>query len=158
VASRELHIVAHATTAGTSAARQHRRAPSGARGGAPPRLALGRLALLALVLIGAAFYVSPLRDFFAQQDRYREAASELQAARADNAALERQVQLLTTKAYIAQRARADSMLVPPGTQVFVVKGLPGEDVESGTAAGTPVTQSSISFLDRIEDLWRTLFR
>ena len=36
-----------------------------------------------------------------------------------------QIELLTTKSYVAQVARADSMLVPPDTQVFVVKGLPG---------------------------------
>ena len=149
--------MAQATTSGTSSTRQGRRAPSGARRGASPRPHLGRLALLALVLIGASFYVTPLRDFFTQQDRYQKAAETLQAARLDNATLERQVELLSTKAYIAQRARSDSMLVPPGTQVFVVKGLPGEDAEAAEGAAMP-TEGSISVLDRIEDLWRTLLR
>ena len=36
-----------------------------------------------------------------------------------------QVELLAKKDYVAQLARADSMLVPPDTQVFVIKGLPG---------------------------------
>lgn len=146
------------TSAGISGTGQRRRAPSGARRGAPPRLHLGRLALLALVLIGASFYVSPLRDFFAQQDRYQKASASLEAARDDNAALERQVRLLRTKAYIAQLARSDSMLVPPGTQVFVIKGLPGRDAEVVTGAGATPIESSISVLDRIEDLWRTLLR
>lgn len=125
---------------------------------APPRLHLGRLALLALVLIGASFYVSPLRDFFAQQDRYQNEVATLQAARADNVAFERQVQLLSTKSYIAQRARADSMLVPPDTMVFVVKGLPGKEEASVLPPAQPPTEGSISVLDRLDDLWRTLLR
>jgi hypothetical protein len=109
-----------------------------------------------LLLIGASFYVSPLRDFFAQQDRYEKAAAELQAARRDNSALEREVDLLTTKAYIAQRARSDSMLVPPDTQVFVIKGLPGKEEENSFSMAAPPVKASISVLDRVEDLWRTL--
>jgi hypothetical protein len=109
-----------------------------------------------LLLIGASFYVSPLRDFFQQQDRYEKAAAELQAAQQDNSALEREVDLLTTKAYIAQRARADSMLVPPDTQVFVIKGLPGREEEHSFSTATAPVEASISVLDRVEDLWRTL--
>jgi cell division protein FtsB len=142
-------------TAATSGAGQSGRGLTGARAHAP-RPHLGRLAILALVLIGAAFYVSPLRAFFEQQDRFEKASAELQAARHDNAALEREVQLLTTKAYIAQRARADLTLVPPGTQVFVIKGLPGREEETSFSTDTPPVESSISVLDRVEDLWRTL--
>ena len=125
---------------------------------APPRLHLGRLAILVLALIGASFYVSPLRDFFAQQDRHQKEAATLQAARADNAALEHEVHLLSTKSYVAQRARADSMLVPPDTMVFVVKGLPGKEVGTATTVSRSPTEGSISVLDRLEDLWRTLLR
>ena len=124
----------------------------------PPRLHLGRLAILLLVLIGASFYVSPLRDFFAQQDRYQTEAATLQAARADNAAFEREVQLLSTKSYLAQRARADSMLVPPDTMVFVVKGLPGMEEAGATSPAPSPTEGSITVLDRLDDLWRTLLR
>jgi cell division protein FtsB len=147
--------VADTSTAATSGAGQSGRGLTGVRAHAP-RPHLGRLAILALVLIGAAFYVSPLRAFFAQQDRFEKASAELQAARHDNAALEREVRLLTTKAYIAQRARADLTLVPPGTQVFVIKGLPGREEETSFSTDTPPVESSISVLDRIEDLWRTL--
>ena len=121
-----------------------------------PRPHAGRLALLALILIGASFYVSPLRDFFKQQDRYEKAAAQLQAAQSDNAALEREVKLLTTKAYIAQRARSDSNLIPPGTQLFVIKGLPGREQETSASARTRPVEASISVFDRVEDLWRTL--
>ncbi len=121
-----------------------------------PRPHAGRLALLALVLIGASFYVSPLRDFFRQQDRYEKAAAQLQAARSDNAALEREIELLTTKAYIAQRARSDSKLIPPGTQLFVIKGLPGREQETKASGRTRPLEASISVLDRVKDLWRTL--
>jgi cell division protein FtsB len=163
--------LAQVSTAATTATSRSRRAPSGTGRAAPrgadrgaprgtrraaPRPHLGRLALLALVLIGASFYVSPLRSFFQQQDRYNKAAAQLQAARQDNTALAREADLLITKAYIAQRARSDSMLVPPGTQVFVIKGLPGKQEEKSFSTATPPTESSISLLDRIDDLWRTL--
>jgi cell division protein FtsB len=147
--------LAQATSAASSGTGKGRRASSGA-GRYAPRPHLGRLALLALILIGAAFYVSPLRDFFEQQNRYEKAAAELQAARLDNAALEREVDRLTTKAYIAQLARSDSMLVPPDTQVFVIKGLPGKGEEHSFNTATPPVEASISVFDRVEDLWRTL--
>ena len=114
--------------------------------------------ILVLVLIGASFYVAPVRAFFAQQDRYQHAADALQAARADNAAFDLKMQLLATKAYVAQAARADSMLVPPDTQVFVVKGLPGDDAEPVVRSSIAPAAGSISVLDRVEDLWRTLLR
>ena len=123
-----------------------------------PRLHLGRLLVLVLVLVGASFYVAPLQAFFAQQDRYQHAADALRAARADNATFEREMKLLGTKTYVAQVARASSMLVPPDTQVFVVKGLPGDDAEPVVRSSTRPAASSISVLDRVEDLWRTLLR
>jgi hypothetical protein len=146
--------LAQATSAAGPGRGQTRRGPSGA-GRYAPRPHPGRLAILALLVIGAAFYVAPLRDFFSQQDRYETAAAQLQAARRDNVALEREVDLLTTKAYIGQLARSDS-LVPPDTQVFVIKGLPGKEDENGLNTATPPLEASISVLDRIEDLWRTL--
>jgi cell division protein FtsB len=121
-------------------------------------LHLGRLAILVLVLIGASFYVAPLRAFFAQQDRYQHEAAALQAARADNAAYKVEVRLLGTKDYVAQRARLDSMLVPPDTQVFVIKGLPGNDTVAPVVQDTHASAGSISVLDRINDLWRTLLQ
>ena len=124
--------------------------------GVAPRLHLGRLVILVLVLIGASFYVAPLQAFFVQQDRYQHAADALQVARADNAAYDLQMKLLTTKTYVAQVARADSMLVPPDTQVFVVKGLPGDDAEPVVRSSSAPTAGAISVLDRVEDLWRTL--
>jgi cell division protein FtsB len=155
MASREQKGVAQATSTAGSGRGQARREPSRA-GRYAPRPHFGRLAVLVLLVVGAAFYVAPLRDFFAQQDRYEKAAAELAAARRDNAALEREVDLLATKAHIAQLARSDSMLVPPNTQVFVIKGLPGKDEENRFSTATPPVEASISVLDRIEDLWRTL--
>jgi len=150
--------VTQATSAAASRKGRTRRAPSGGVRTYAPRPHVGRLALLAIVLIGAAFYVQPLRAFFQQQNRYEKAAAQLQAARQDNAALQREVDLLTTKAYIAQRARSDANLVPRDTQLFVIKGLPGRDEEAAVAASmrTRPAEASISVLDRIADLWRTL--
>ena len=137
-------------------ARSTRRTTAPRRAGGP-RVHAGRLALLALVLIAAAFYVSPLRAFFIQQDRYQREVATLNAAKAERMQMKRQIELLSTRSYVAQVARADSMLVPPGTQVFVVKGLPGQAEEDEYDSPAPrVAEGSFSVLDRIGDLWRTL--
>jgi cell division protein FtsB len=143
-----------ATVEGRAAPRRSGRRPAGS---APaPRVHLGRLVVLVLVLIGASFYVAPLRAFFTQQDRYQHEAAALQAARADNAAYRVEVQLLGTKDYVAQRARLDSNLVPPDTQLFAIKGLPGNDTVAPVVQDAKASAGSISVLDRINDLWRTL--
>lgn len=123
-----------------------------------PQVHLGRLALLALVLIGAAFYVGPLREFFVQQDRYHEQTAALQAAQVDNEELKDRVELLNSEAYIGQQALAGSMLVPPDTQVFVIKGLPESADEENIVDENALAADSYSVLDRIEDLWRTLLK
>lgn len=123
-----------------------------------PRLHLGRLALLVLVLVAASFYLGPLRQFFTQQDRYQMEATALQAARADNAALKRQVALLNDEEYIRQQALSGSMLVQPDMQVFVIKGLPGGADEGVSQTESAAAVGSFSVLDRLEDLWRTLLR
>lgn len=146
--------MAQAATVKTPAAPRRR----GVSGGAPPRLHAGRLAFLALVLIAAALYVQPLRAFFAQQDRYQRESASLRAAREDNATYKRQIERLTTASYVAERARVDLMLVPRETQVFVIKGLPGERAEAAAEAQRrrQPTGSSFSVLDRLDDLWHTL--
>lgn len=118
---------------------------------------MGRLALLVLILVAAAFYVSPLRAFFAQQDRYQREMTALREARAGKAAMEHRLQQLSTRSYIAQVARAESNLAPPGTEIFVVQGLPGRAEEDAfRAPAAHVQQGSFSVLDRVEDLWRTI--
>ena len=150
-------------TAGRSAARSRRggrhsarRGSPAASGGSAPRLHLGRIAILVLVLIAASFYVSPLRAFFGQQDRFQHEAQALASARADNEAYKIQVKLLSTEDYVAQIARSDNMLVPPHTQVFVIKGLPGADEEPVVTPAETVSSGSIPVFDRLDDLWRTL--
>lgn len=123
---------------------------------ARPRLHVGRLSLLVLVLIAAAFYIGPLRAFFAQQDRYQQSTAALEAAKADNADLKRQIELLGKDSYISQQALTGSMLVEPGTQVFVIKGLPGRAEEAAARPENSPEAASISVLDRLEDLWRTV--
>lgn len=130
---------------------------SAARRTGRPRIHMGRLVLLVLVLIAAAFYVSPLRAFFGQQDRYRHEALALHDARAGKAAMQQRIQELSTRSYVAQMARVQSNMVPPGTEVFVVRGLPGAAAEQAfRAPAVHVTEGSFSVLDRVEDLWRTV--
>jgi len=148
-------MVAQTATVGGRAA-PRRSGPRPAGSAPAPRVHPGRLAVLVLVLIGASFYVAPLKAFFTQQDRYQREAAALQAARADNAAYKVQLQLLSTKAYVAQLARIDSQLVPPNMQLFVVSGLPGHDTVAPAIGGAKASAGSLSVLDRIDDLWRTL--
>lgn len=112
---------------------------------------------LVLLLVAVALYVAPLRDFFAQQDRYHDEVAALESAKVENEALQHQAELLASKDYIAQRARTDGLLVPPGSQAFVVKGLPDEDdLEPFTLPSDTPATGSVSVLERVEDLWRTL--
>jgi cell division protein FtsB len=83
-----------------------------------------RLAALALLLVAAAFYVSPLRAFFAQQDRYDRQVAALAQARVANQTLLTQIERMHTRDFITRQAREQYQLVPAGLQAFVVKGLP----------------------------------
>ncbi len=132
--------------------------PAGRPAPAPaPRLHLGRLAILVLVLIGASFYVAPLSAFFTQQDRYQHEAAALQAARADNAAYKVQVQLLSTKDYVAQRGAPRLHAGAAGHAGLRRQGpARADEAPRPSSGGTKASAGSISVLDRINDLWRTL--
>ncbi len=122
-------------------------------GKAPVELRPLRLAALALLLIAAAFYVSPLRAFFAQQDRYNREVASLARARVANESLHTQIDLMRTRDFITRQAREQYQLVPSGLQAFVVKGLPKaapSTAPPGSAAAAP------SLLARLADLWRTI--
>ena len=131
---------------------------SGAQRTAPVRLHVGRLALLALLLVAAAFYVSPLRAFFAQQDRYRQQAAVLAQEKSQNVALRDTLAKLKTGAFIQQQAREQFQLVPGGMQVFVVKGLPPGATPSPVPTAAVPSPSSPSLAARLSDLWKTLLQ
>ena len=135
-----------------------RRSPQHLSQKAPVRLHIGRLAILALLLIGAAFYVQPLRNFFAQQDRYLGEAAVFEQARSENAALKQQVAALGTRAYVTRQAREEFQLVPAGMQVFVVKGLPESDPSRTTDPAKPPVVAKPSMVERLNDLWQTAGR
>jgi cell division protein FtsB len=115
-----------------------------------------RLVALALVLVAAALYVSPLRAFFAQQDRYDRQVASLSQAQARNQALHTQIDRMHTRDYITRQAREQYQLVPAGLQAFVVKGLP--DVRSAAASHDASGARPVppSLLARLADLWRTI--
>lgn len=116
----------------------------------------GRLAVLALVLLAAALYIGPLRDFFAQQDRYQRELATLQQLKQQNAAFRRQLAEMATAGWVIRTAREDFQLVPRDMQAFVVQGLPGDEARPRTH-GTPAGQS-LSLLNRLKDLWDTLLQ
>ena len=81
-------------------------------GRSPVELRPLRLAALVLLLVAAAFYVSPLRAFFAQQDRYDRQVASLAQARVANQTLRTQIDLMRTRDYITRQAREQYQLVP----------------------------------------------
>ena len=107
------------------------------------------------MLIAAAFYVSPLRAFFAEQDRYDHQVAALAQAKMANRELHTQLVLMRTRDYITRQAREQYQLVPAGLQAFVVKGLPKAKT-SGGARGAGATVAAPSLLARLSDLWRTI--
>jgi len=120
---------------------------------APVELRPLRIAALVLLLVAAAFYVSPLRAFFAQQDRYDRQVTALAQARVQNQTLHAQIARMRTRDYVTRQAREQYQLVPPGLQAFVVKGLP--DPEPSASPSSPAVAGP-SLVSRLADLWRTI--
>jgi cell division protein FtsB len=117
----------------------------------------GRLAVLVLGIVAAYFFVSPLRAFFAQEDRYQQELVALAQARRQNAELKAELATMGTKEYVARQAREDFQLVPAGVQAFVVKGLRPESPSSALTHGKAAPQPrGLSVVERLADLWRTI--
>ena len=127
-----------------------------AAGDPPVELRPLRLVALALLLVAAALYVSPLRAFFAQQDRYDRQVASLSQAKAANGALHTQIERMRTRDFITRQAREQYQLVPAGLQAFVVKGLPGVGSKASSRAGSNASPPAPSLLARLADLWRTI--
>jgi cell division protein FtsB len=123
---------------------------------APVKLHVGRLAALVLLLVAAAFYVAPLRAFFAQQDRYHKEAAVLEREKAENADLRAQLERMDSRAFIVRQAREDFQLVPAGMQAFVIKGLPERPDDGNTVAAAEPPLDPPSLAERLVDLWQTL--
>ena len=135
------------------------RAPG--RAGSPVELRPLRLAALALLLIAAALYVSPLRAFFAQQDSYTRQVASLKQAQLRNSTLRAQIATMRTRDYITRQAREQYQLVPSGLQAIVVKGLPtggsaGAQDATGSGGAARAATPVPSLLARLSDLWHTI--
>jgi cell division protein FtsB len=110
-----------------------------------------------LLLLAAWLFVSPLRAFFAQQDRYDRQVATLVQARAQNKALRAQLVDMRTRDFITREAREQYQLVPADMQAFVVKGLPQDEPTPAPRRGAGALASP-SLLARLVDLWHTLRR
>ncbi len=138
-----------AAGAGDDVARARRRAPV--------ELRPLRLAALVLLLLAAWLFVSPLRAFFAQQDRYDRQVATLTQAQAQNKALHTQIAEMHTRDFITREAREQYQLVPADMQAFVVKGLPRDETTPAPSSRAAALESP-SLLARLVDLWHTLRR
>ena len=125
---------------------------------APVRLHPGRLAVLVLGIIAAYFFVSPLRAYFAQQDRYERELAALAQAKAENAELRAELAMMGTREYVARQAREDFQLVPSGVQPFVVKGLSRKPVDARSYQPATPEPRQHTVVERLADLWRTVVR
>ena len=129
------------------------------RAKAPVQIKWVRLGMLALLLIAAALFVPPLRDFFTQQTKYAQQRATLETAQRENRALTAQVAKLKTKQFVLEKAREDFQLVPSGMQVFVVKGLPSAKKTIGAdVSGAAPRRVAMSLGERLSDLWHTILQ
>jgi cell division protein FtsB len=115
------------------------------------------VAALVLLLLAAWLFVSPLRAFFAQQDRYDRQVVALVQAQAQNKTLRAQIADMHTRDFITREAREQYQLVPADMQAFVVKGLPQDEATPAPSGGAGALESP-SLLSRLVDLWHTLSR
>ena len=126
---------------------------------APVEVRWGRLGALVLLIVGAYLYVSPLRAFFAQQDRYAQAVAALHQAQKQHALIEDQLAKLDTKAYVVRRARQDFQLVPAGMQVFAIPALHSAPESLRlTIDENPPPVPHLSLAERFTDLWHTVLK
>ena len=110
-----------------------------------------------LLLLAAWLFVSPLRAFFAQQDRYDRQVAALSQAQAQNRELRKQIAAMHTRDFITREAREQYQLVPADMQAFVVKGLPSGDTTAAPSNAASALAAP-SLLSRLADLWHTLRR
>ncbi len=109
-----------------------------------------------LVLAAVGLYYAPLREFFAQQDRYQTELAELTELKAQNETMERQLAAMHSKAWVVREARREFQLIPQGMQAFVITDLPDAPVTP-----VPTLQQAPRSLDlgeRLSDLWDLLLR
>lgn len=123
---------------------------------APVRLHPVRLAVLVLGIAAAYLFVSPLRAYFAQQDRYEKELAALAQAKAQNAELRAELAMMGTKEYVARQAREDFQLVPAGVQAFVVKGLSKKPVDARSYQPATPEPRQRTVVERLADLWHTI--
>ena len=97
--------------------------PAARRRRKPPRttLALRWLAVGGLALV-ALLYYRPLRTYVHTRNAVAQRSAEVQALRAENRALERQLSRSTTNAALVRQARRLG-LVKPGERLFIVQGI-----------------------------------
>jgi len=141
---------------GASASRPMRAGSKRASRKAPVELRPLRLAALVLLLVAAALYVSPLRAFFAAQDRYFSQVAAVAELRAANHVLRTQIADMHNAAYVIRQARKQFQLVPAGLQAFVVKGLPHSASRPAPTSAAAAGPLHPSLRLRLSDLWHTL--
>jgi hypothetical protein len=113
-----------------------------------------RLAVLVLLVLAAAWYVTPLRAFLHAQDGYFAQVAALGQGRLVTRALQSQLAEMHSEAYLVRQEREQWQLIPAGMQAFVVKGLPQSATD--VAPSSVASARRISLGMRLRDLWRTL--
>jgi cell division protein FtsL len=98
--------------------------------GARARLALGALALVAILFV----FVFPTRSYLAQRKQVSSAQHDVDLLKQQNDKLQAQAADLQTKAAIERMAREQFHMGYPGEQVYDV--VPGAATPSGTSSTT----------------------
>jgi cell division protein FtsB len=86
------------------------------------RVAIGRIAGVAALVLLLALYYRPLRSYLDARAALAERSAEVDVLRAKKRALERRLETASTEQQLVRRAR-ELALVRPGERLYIVKGI-----------------------------------
>lgn len=109
------------------------------------RRGIWRLALLGVILLTAAGYVSPVRDYIEKSGKIAEERAATEALRKQHEELLLEKENLLRNEYVERAARRDLGMVKPGEQPFVVRNL---EQEAPAAPAAPDSENK-SLMDRL---------
>lgn len=108
------------------------------------RRGIWRLALLGVILLTVAGYVSPVRDYIEKSGKISEERAATEALRKQHEELLLEKENLLRNEYVERAARRDLGMVKPGEQPFVVRNL---EQEAPPAPAAPDSENK-SLMDR----------
>ncbi|MHB8142209.1 MAG: FtsB family cell division protein [Thermoleophilia bacterium] len=117
------------------------------------RRGLWRLGMLAVILIIAAGYISPVMAIYSRSNDIKQEQAEASQLQQKHDSLQVERDRLQTNSYVEEVARRDLGLIRPGEQPYVVRDL---GAASSTPAKAPAAPAPKSLLGRVLDDLKSL--